>query len=132
MLASQQEVGRLDVAVNDALAVRMVEGLRGLNEDGAGLRDFELALAEDVIGEVRPIDEFHCEVVGILDLVPLVQGDDVGVVEPGGVAGLAAEAFEGAGMGQEAGGEDLEGDDPAEADVHGLVDGAHAAGGDVR
>ena len=35
-------------------------------------------------------------------------------------------------MGQEAGGEDLEGDDAAEADVHRLVDGAHTAGGDVR
>ena len=35
-------------------------------------------------------------------------------------------------MGQQAGGEDLEGDDAAEADVNGLVDRADAARGDVR
>ena len=132
VLAGQQEVGRLDVAVDDALPVGVVEGLRRLDEDGAGLRDFEPALAEDVVGEVRPVDELHRQVVGIVDLVPLVQGDDVGVVEPGGVAGLAAEAFEGAGVVEEAGGKHLESNDAAEADVHGLVDGAHAASGDVR
>ena len=98
VVATQQEVGRLDVAVDDALAVGVVEGLHRLDQDGARLRWFEPALVDDVVGEVRPIDEFHRQVVGIADLVPLVEGDDVRVVEPGGVAGLAAEAFQGGGM----------------------------------
>src|SRR6185436_16109098 len=53
--------------------------------------------------------------------------DDVGMAEAAGGAGLALEALDELLVGHELGGDDLEGDGAAGAEVSGAVDGAHAA-----
>jgi hypothetical protein len=43
---------------------------------------------------VRPVEELHRDVVGVLGLAAVVDRDDVRVVERGGVLRLAAEALD--------------------------------------
>ncbi len=57
----------------------------------------------------------------------VVDGADVGMVERGGGAGFALEAFEGLRIASEIVGEKFERDEAAEAGVFGFVDDAHAA-----
>ncbi len=131
--AGQQEVRRLDVPVDNALSEGVVEGPGGLHQDAPRLLRLEPALALDVGAQVDAVDEFEGEVMQVLVgvVAALVQGHDVPVVEPGGVAGFAAEALEYLpGVGQVRG-EHFQGDGAAQLQVHRLVNGAHAPGRDV-
>ena len=62
----------------------------------------------------------------------LVDGDDVGVVEGRGGAGLLHEAGAAMRVGEAIGGQDLDRDLAAEAGVAGAVDLAHPAGAEGR
>lgn len=123
---ADHEVGRFEIAVDDAGGVRGLEGggeLGGVLEGGgrgeAGGRD------ETV--ECLAVDELHGDEVDGFGLSDFVDNDDAGVIEGGGSAGFLEEAktiFIGGGRG---GGHDFEGDGAVEAFVAGFVDGSHAA-----
>jgi len=102
---------------------------------GVGERDRE---AQRLGGRQRPAPqplcerlaghELHDDEVDSLSRLDLVNGDDVGVVEGGGGAGLLDEAGAAVRVGEAIGGQDLDRDLAAEAGVAGAVDLAHAPG----
>ena len=61
-LLVEQDVLRLDVAVDDAVVVGVLQGLADLRHDGQGLARRELAGVQQP-PQVHAVDEFHEEVV---------------------------------------------------------------------
>ena len=72
-------------------------------------------------------DELHGVVVTPLGHADAEHGNDVGVVQPGGGAGLPTEALQPLGIDQRFSGQQFQGDVAAERFLDGLVDDAHAA-----
>ena len=129
-LPVEQDVGRLEVAVDDAALVGVVDGLGHLGHQPGRLARRQRAVG-GLLGQAAALDEAHAEVVLALVLADLVDRHDVGVVEVGGRLGLDVEPLD-VGLGGELAGQDhLQGDRPVEADLPGLVDDAHAAAGDL-
>ena len=95
-----EDVAGFDVPVDDAFFVGGAEALGGLREHVQGLGDGEGGEASEGVAEGFGVDEFHHKVgdgvaaVGVLEFAVVVDGDDVGVVEAGGGAGLFTEAGE--------------------------------------
>ena len=65
-----------------------------LEGDAHRLARVVAALAADVVLERLALDVLHDDVVGAVDRAPVVDVDDVGVVDAGGGLGLAAEALD--------------------------------------
>ncbi len=125
------EVVGLDVAVDDAVALRVLEAARRVEDDRERPLDGEPALlAEEVLDAPSrhvlhgvEADGLHL-VLGDADVVDL---HDVRVVELARGARLGREAVHELRVRRELGREDLEGDASLERDLDRLVDGAHAA-----
>lgn len=131
-LEGDHDVGRFDVAVDDAFAMGVLEGLADLpHPAGDVLRGESAGLDEGV--QVGALDVLHHEVEPpVARLAEIVDCDDVGVAEPGHGAGLALETLREMEPGGvlapgEARRQDLDGDEPVEALLTGLVDRAHPA-----
>ena len=86
-VAGDDDVGRLDVAVDDVLAVRVVEGVGDLTGHCPDLGE-----GEPLGGQIATVDVRHREPRRTVDDAVTVDGDDVGVVEGGGGLGLRGEA----------------------------------------
>ena len=124
-----EDVGGLEVAVDDAFWVGIVDGVSDLGEE------LEPVLEREVVGgrvfdEGLAFDELHGEVrlnaVGSGGGAGLVDGGDAGMLEAGEDFGFALEAAEGGGSdGGDA--DDFECDGAAGAELMGAVDHAHAA-----
>ena len=97
-VAADEDVRRLDVAVDDAADVRGLEGLRRLGRDAGGLARGERPVAAQDRREVLPLDDLHDEIRPGLALAEVEHGHDVRVVEGRGRAGLVAEAGEEVGV----------------------------------
>ena len=129
----QQDVGGLDIAVHDAVRKCMIQRLDDLEQNAAGFLGLELASIPDVIEQVDAVNELHRQVVQAVIRVEAAfeEGNNIGMAQAGHVAGFPVQPL------QERGGlgnvfrQHLEGDRAAQLDVHGLVDRAHAARGDV-
>ena len=91
-LAVQQDVLRLDVAVDDALLVGVLQGVADLRHDPQRLLRLQVAVAQQ-LPQVDAVHVLHDEVVEAAGLAEIVDGDDVGMAEPGQGAGLAVEAL---------------------------------------
>src|SRR5206468_2856868 len=86
------DVGGLEVAVDDPLAVRLGQGDRELaGELGGPALGPGLAL-DDHRGERPPLEERHGQVGDAVDLADVVDRAEIGVAEPGGGPGLAEES----------------------------------------
>src|SRR5262249_26689746 len=72
-----EEVGGLDVAVDDVLVVGVPQGAAALDDDLAGLLRIQRPLALDVVVEVDAVHELHGEEPGVLDVVEVIDTDDV-------------------------------------------------------
>ena len=121
-----EDVGRLDVAMNHALGVRGGKGVGDL--DGEGEQDFDLqGLSGDAVLEGHAFEKFHGDEGLIVVLADLVDRADVGVVQRRSGTGLAAETFERMRIAGNVSRKEFEGDKAAQADVFGLVDYAHAS-----
>ncbi|CAA9286601.1 MAG: hypothetical protein AVDCRST_MAG48-175, partial [uncultured Friedmanniella sp.] len=132
----EQHVLGLDVAVHEPGVVR--RGQRGEH----GLDDLERPgrrhrrLAEDDVAERGAVDVLHDDVgpdgVPVEDGPALVEhGDDAGVGEPGGGAGLPVELAGELGVVAQPDVHDLDGDGAGQPGVDGLVDGRHPASGEA-
>ena len=122
----EQDVGRLQVAVDDPDAVDRA--------DGAGERGHQLGglagrhrRAGQPLGERAPLEHLEREVRHAADLAHLVDLDDVGMLHPGDDLGLDAESPELLGVDVEVAPDHLEGDRSLERPLEGLVDDPHAA-----
>jgi len=112
--------------VDDAGAAGGVDGLR----DGAAVPS-GLSRRQWTVAQHRPqaaaFNEFHREVMLAFDLADIVDGDDVHVIQRRGGPGFPLEAFDGLLVGELAQQQHLEGDDPVEFDLPGLVNDPQAA-----
>ena len=129
-LRAHPDVARLDVAVDDAVAVSVGEALADLPENVYLPFHRERPLLLDDPLQVEPLDELHRD-VGLALLLPhVVHGHDVAVLQAAGGLGLAHEAglqFGAVGL---AGRHGLQGHHALEDGIERLVDGARASPAD--
>lgn len=127
LAAGQHDVTGLEVAMDDVLAVGLVERFADLDRHAVDVGQRQRP-ARQPLRERFALDVLHDGVRRALVIADIVQGADVGVVEGGDGAGLALEALQGFGTAAEALREDLDGHNAIEPGVAGPVDLAHAAG----
>ena len=124
--ASDKDVGRLDVAMDDAFAVRGVE--RVGNFDGQVEQQLGVQrLARNAMLQGHAVEEFHRDKRLAVVIADFVNGADVRMVQGGSGARLATKALEGRRVLRQFLRQKLQRDEPAELDVFGLVDDAHPA-----
>ncbi len=125
--------------MDDTLFVGVLESPARLDHDVACFFGVERAVLFDVVGQVDAVDELHHDVIrgvlGALMFAEIVDADDVFVLELGGVAGFATEAFDHGLPGL--GGyvlrqQHFDGILAARGGFTGTVDGPDAASGQVR
>ena len=81
-LVSEQDVGRLDVAVDDAARVDRIQGGRDPFENPQGLIWTHPAARSQEIGQRLPLDVLHDDhQVAVVLCVGVVDGDEVGVIQ---------------------------------------------------
>ena len=125
-LVPQQDVGRLEVAVDHAIGVGDMDGPRqGLDE--LGRRPYRLGRALEVLGQAAAGHELEDEVRPARGLADVVDLDDVGVLQAGERRGLGAKAGQVLRAGLEPGQDHLQRHGAIEAELPGLVHDAHAA-----
>ena len=125
-----EDVGGLEVAVDDALRVGRLEGVRDLDPEVEERAELERPLP-DPLRERLPLEQLHGDEVLPLVLLDRVDRADAGVVEGRGGAGLALEALEGRRVLRQLHRQELERDVAAELRVLGLVHDAHAAAAEL-
>jgi hypothetical protein len=129
-LLVEQDVGRLQVAVEDAAHVRMMHCFgrrRHQARRGAGV----VAILPQPAGQAAAGDQLHAEVALPLVLAHLVDRDDVRVVERGDRLSLVLEPPQLVLAGELGGADHLEGDGAVETDLPRLVHQAHAAAAEL-
>ena len=124
------DVLRLDVAVNDVVAVRDGEGLCDLAADLGYLLAVKRTVLAYAALEVGATQVLHDDVVGVAVLAPVVHGDDVRTLQRGGCLGLLLESCGKGGVGRILGQHRLDGDGSPQHLVQTAVDNRHAAGAD--
>ena len=126
-----QQIPRLDVAVNDSFAVREFQPTGGLQN--AIERRFHIqrpVLAEQRV-QIATLHEFHHQVVDALLLAGIERGDDVRMTEPRRGLHLAAEAAHIVGSHHRPRRQHFERDDALHPLMLGFVNLPHAAGADA-
>ncbi len=127
--AVQQDVLRLDVAVDDALVVRELERIANLGHNGQRLAR-AYATAGEQLSQVHPVHEFHDEEIQSIRPAKIMDGDDARVVELGQRLGFAGEPFGKRGVVSNSGGQNLERHDSVEFFLPGFIHRPHAAAAD--
>jgi hypothetical protein len=122
-----EDVGGLDVAVQDAPAVRYVEPVRNLHRQLQQQPHLERP-SVDAMVEGAALEQFHRQEGTALVFVDLVDGADVRMVQRRGHPGFTQEALGAGAVGTVLGAQELERDRAMQLDVLGLEDDAHAAG----
>ena len=90
-LHGQDQIGGLDVAVDDPAPVREFERPQQLRRDAAHLAEFEARLAVEVFTEAGAVDIFHRDERDAVVLAVFIDADDVRVIEPPGSPGFVLE-----------------------------------------
>ncbi len=125
-----QHVGRLDVAVDDPLLVRVGQGVDDRQEDlDAGVRRGRRPLEPHV--ERDAVDVLHRVVEGVAVAPGGVDLDDVRVAEAAADLDLSLEPGQARRVGLAPAGEDLERDDAVHRRIEGPEDDAHPAPADL-
>ena len=142
-----EQIGRLDIAMDDAPGVRRGQSTRGLLAQGEYLGGGEAVVGEILLQRLAA-QQLHDQVGLSVLFAHIVDGADVGVVQGGGRPGLAQEALMGkvdagvrsAGGRRTAGarfgdekavGDELESDFAFQPRIQGAIDVTHAAGADL-
>jgi len=125
-VGAEQDIGRLDVAMNQAAAVGKVKGAAHLLDDLQRLLLTEGAPGQS-IEQGSPLQTLHGDIVNAGLLTHIVDGDDVGVAELGSGAGLALKAGDEFWVGLKMLRQDLERGVSAQRGLEGLVDNGHSA-----
>ena len=125
VLVDEQDVGWLEISVNDAVAVRRVDGTREC-QDHLGRWPDRLGLPLQVLREAAAGHVFHGEEGTAGGLADIVDLNDIGMPQACQRLDLGAKAGQVGGAGLEAGQDHLEGDFAAKTEMPGLVDDAHS------
>ncbi len=126
-VVGEQDVARLEAAVADPGLVGVVEGGGHLHGEPGRPRRRQRAVAPKGLAKGRPVDQLHHDVGDVPLLAGVVEGDDVGVGQAGGVDRLLVEAGPEARVGGQLGVEHLDDDVPSEDTVVPTPDARHAA-----
>ena len=124
-LRVDQNVLRLQVAVDDAVLVRVLHARQHLADDLDCLGHRETAL--DQVLERRPLHVLHRDEVGPVECPTVEHPDHVRVLQPGGARSLAAEALDELLVLCEPRVQELERDTPVEQRILGAPDVRHPA-----
>ena len=123
----QQQIRRLDVAVDQPLGMRRRQPRGCLMADADNLRHLQRAGAVEALLHRLPGDVLHDEVRKSIELVDAVNGDDVVVADGGGRLSLAGEAPPGSGAAGHRGGQHLDRHQPVQRRLEGFQHHSHAA-----
>ena len=127
LVERDQDVGRLDVAVDESRPMGCVQGARDRMQQRPDALGLESPLSLDQAAQVCAAHVPHRDEQIAVDLAGLVDGHDVRVVEPGRELRLADEPAPERRVGRELRGQHLDRDAACEARVFGQVDDAHPA-----
>src|SRR5262249_24847237 len=130
--ARHHDVGRLDVAVDDAAVMRVIERARDLHGDDRGDVEGEPAAPLEEVVEVDALHVLHHDEQRAPLLVEVVDVDDVFVLELGEGQRLPLEPDDELRVDRHGRLERLDGDGAVQRLLDGLVDDRHAARGDLR
>ena len=125
-----ENVGGLDVAMNNAFAVGRVErvgNLDGQTEQKVGFEGF----SGDPMLERQPVQKLHNDEWLAILLSDFINGADVGMVKGGCGLRLALEARQCLSILGDLVGQKLQGDEAAQSYILGLVDDTHPAAADL-
>ena len=125
-VAVEQDVGRLELAMDDAGLMRCVQGV-GERLHQLGCRALRLDRPIEAVGEAPAIEQLERDEEAAVGLAAVVDLDDIGVAEPGDRLGLHQEPLANLGVVVLARADHLQGDDPIQRAVPGLVDHPHPA-----
>src|SRR5262249_47209227 len=125
--AAEEDVLRLDVAMNEPMLVGEREAVGDRERELDGAADRQAAGAHDQLLQVLAVDVLEDDVLAPLVLAAVDDGDDVRVGGPPDRARLAPEALDVLGVVDVALVEDLDRDAAVELDVAGAEDARHAA-----
>jgi hypothetical protein len=128
-LGIEQDVLRLDVAVQNALFVGVLQRLTDLRHDGQRLSRREPP-GPHRLAQVHAIHELHEQVVKAARLSKVVHADDVRVVQSGEHPAFAVETLGEVRIAGQPVGQQLERHEPVEMRRAGFEDKAHAAPAD--
>ena len=125
-LVPQEDVGRLEIAVNHAVGMSGMDGPRqGL--DQLCRRTHRLGRALEVLGQAAAGHELEDKVRPARGLADIVDLDDVGMLQASDRRGLGAKAGQVLRAGLDPGQDHLQRHGAIETELPGLVDDAHAA-----
>lgn len=113
--------------MHQPLFVGVLEAECRLADVGTSFLDRKRPALGDEQGQVHSLDELHHQEMAAVDLLCVITGDDMGVVETGRSLHLAAEPVHCSGLADQARMDDLQGDKPVHQPVPRLEHGAHAA-----
>ena len=121
----------LDVPVDDPPAVGVAQGPDDLGDEVEGLPPVQAAvLFLHILFQGNAVDELHDDIVQVIPLAHVVDGNDVGVGEHGNGLGLLVEAAAELGVRGQVFFQDLDGNKPMQPMAIGFVDHRHAADAD--
>ena len=92
-LLREHEVARLDIAVDHALLMCVLETQRGLMDVIACVCDRQRSLGPDQLGKVQAVHEFHRKDNTLAQMAGRVRRDDIGVLQAGRIADFDQEAI---------------------------------------
>ena len=122
----EQDVGRLDVAVDQPLAVGVVQRLGDGGDESRRLQEREARLLQSA-GQVAAVDELgHDEAQAVVGAADVVDGDDVRVVQAGEDAGLGQVRLDVLGACDQTGMRRLDRDGPVKLLIQRLKDAPEA------
>src|SRR5262249_58790444 len=125
LVRRHHHVRRLEIAVDDALAMRGVDGHGDLTADPIASLGID-RLAHDVLAQIDSRDELHGDEVNPAVVLQRVDHRDVGMTEPGEDLGLALEAHQRGGAQRLRIGKHLDGNATLEPWIFGQIDGSHS------
>jgi hypothetical protein len=139
---SEEQVGRLDVAVNDPVLLGVGERPRRVAADRQRFLHGDLAVPVEQLLQRPPGQELHREIEDFAGAVRtrrrrghlrgVVHLDDVRMVELRGGPGLLEELGYECGVFGQLGRKDFQGDRPVERDLRSAIDGAHRSFAEER
>lgn len=121
----EEQVFRLDIPMEDALLVGVLEGLANFRDDGERFTGREAARAHR-LAEIQAIDILHNKIIEPTGLAEIMHCDDVRMVQFGQKARFAIETLGEMRVGRECFGQKFERDDPVQARLTRFEDKAHA------
>ena len=127
---AQQDVGWLDVAMDEAGLVGGTQGVGDLRPEAHDFVRVEKALFVEPFTQRRSTDQFHHDGFGTLVVAGVVDGHDAGMVEASGGDGLGAKPDDEGVVGRQMRVQDLDRDRAAQHLIFGLPHLGHASAGD--